>query len=57
MKYAFTHGKLLAANEGISVPGGHMAGAVAVAKEPRTLFLRRSRSWMPQRRRASTSSS
>ena len=31
MKYAFTHGKLLAANEGISVPGGHMAGSVAVA--------------------------
>ena len=31
MKYAFTHGKLLAANEGISVPGGHMARSVAVA--------------------------
>ena len=31
MKNAFTHGKLLAANEGISVPGGHMAGSVAVA--------------------------
>ena len=31
MKYAFTHGKLLDANEGISVPGGHMAGSVAVA--------------------------
>ena len=30
MKYAFTHGKLLDANEGISVPGGHMAGSVAV---------------------------
>lgn len=46
--------RILAANEGISVPGGHMAGSVAVAAHsiPEALA-----QLMPQRRMASTSSS
>ena len=39
--------RILAANEGISVPGGHMAGSVAIAAHsiPTTHTAKRARSW------------